>query len=312
MRNFLSSALRVFLSIGLLMYIFSMIDVSQAVEIIREANILYFIAALALFVVLYFIMLFRWNMIIRAMKLPVLFRSVSRYFWAGAFFNLVLPTASGGDVIKAIGLFQDTDKKTTVVASIFLDRFFGFIGVILLALISFVFGYRMAYDPFLLIVIIALTFITVVSTLFLFHEPLYTFACRIFRRFPLFEKKLMELHYAFVLLKDQFRVVFWAVFLSFIGQVILAFTFYLTARGLQQDVALIHCMVFVPLICIISLLPSLGGLGVRDFGSVFLFAKVGVSPEIAASMSLLNFIFMTIIGLGGAAFYVFTLRSRRI
>ena len=98
--------------------------------------------------------------------------------------------------------------------------------------------------------------------------------------------------------------------LVFIG--IFAYIFYLVARSLHQEVKMIYFLIFVPLICVISSLPSIGGLGVRDAGSAYLFAKVGVEAATAVSISLINFLFMIITGLVGGVIYVTALSSRRV
>ena len=103
-----------------------------------------------------------------------------------------------------------------------------------------------------------------------------------------------------------------AIGLSCLGQITFAFTFWLTARAFHQDIGIINFLIFVPLICVASSVPSIGGLGVREAGAAFLFAKIGVDSGIAVSMSLINFLFMVIIGLIGGAVYVFTISSGRI
>jgi len=311
-KNFLSIFLRVALSLGLLTYLFRIIDIPKTLNVIKDANFFYLAWALGALFFLYFLTLFRWYIVIKALGLSIPFKSVARCFWIGAFFNLFLPTSTGGDVVKTIGLFQDTDKKTPVIASVLLDRIFGFVAIILVASVSFAFGYKIAYDPFLLISILTLAVLAGIGILFLFHEPLYSFGCRIFNRVPKVQEKLMKLHYAIALLKGKYKTILTVILLSCAVQGILAMTFYLTAKGLHQEILFWHCLIFVPLICIASAFPSIGGLGTRDLGAVFLFAKIGVNAGTAASMSLLNFLFMVIIGLAGGLFYVTTLHSRRV
>ena len=120
------------------------------------------------------------------------------------------------------------------------------------------------------------------------------------------------MHYDISLLKDKPREGFLGVFISITGQIIFAVMFYFIAQGLNQDIPLMYFLVFIPLICVASSFPSIGGLGVREFGAAYLFAKVGVAGEIAVSMTLISFLFMVIVGLIGGIIYVFTLPSGRI
>jgi uncharacterized membrane protein YbhN (UPF0104 family) len=75
---------------------------------------------------------------------------------------------------------------------------------------------------------------------------------------------------------------------------------------------LIYFLIFIPMVCVASTFPSIGGLGVREAGAVYLFARIGIDSGIAASLSLINFLFMVVIGLIGGVFYVTTVSSRRL
>jgi uncharacterized membrane protein YbhN (UPF0104 family) len=93
----------------------------------------------------------------------------------------------------------------------------------------------------------------------------------------------------------------------------LAFTYYLTARAFGLDYSLIYFLIFVPMITAFSSLPvSIGGLGVRDAASVFVFAKIGIAAEKAFAISLMNFGYTFLLGLLGAVGYVFILYRRRV
>jgi len=89
-------------------------------------------------------------------------------------------------------------------------------------------------------------------------------------------------------------------------QITMAFTFFLVAKALHQDVALLYFLIFVPLICVASAMPSIGGLGVREAGAAFLLAKVGVESGVAVSISLINFIYMVLVGLLGGVIFMVT------
>ncbi len=303
---------RVALSAVLLIYIFNKIDVGQTWAILKEADLSFLYLAFFVSVGIYLFSLVRWYVIIQALGLSLSFKNVARYFGIGIFSNLFLPTSTGGDFVKTIGLFQYTPDKAKVVASVLLDRIFGLIAIIGLAFIALIIGYSMINDPSLLWAVVVLGFLLVIGILFLYHEGAYSWACRLFNRLPRVKEELMKLHYALALIKRQYRVYAIMLMVSLVMQILLAVSFYFTARGFHQEVTLLSCLIFTPLICIAGTFPSMGGLGVRDISAVFLFAKVGVQAGTAASMSLLNFLFIVIIGCAGALCYVFTLPDRRI
>jgi len=304
--------LRLGLSAALLFYLFTKIDIEKMAGVIKEANFSYLFLAFFFMLVIYSLVLVRWNILIQYLGIKAPFKSVTRCFLIGSFFNLFLPTSTGGDVVKAIGLFRDTDEKAKVVASVLLDRIAGLVAMIIVAVVAFVVAFRIAYDPFLLAAIGFVSLGTGLGVTFFFNERFYSFVCQIFNRAPNIKNKLMELHYAMVLIKKKRRAIFLSIGISCFTQILLATTFYLTAKGLHQEVGLVYCIIFVPLICIASALPSIGGLGVRDVSSVYLFSKVGVTAVTAASMSLINFLYMAIFGLIGAIVYVCSVSRRRV
>lgn len=311
-KNTLSLLLRFGLSGALLLYLFNKMDKDKMIEVVKNADLNFIILALIIYFIVNIIILIRWDIFIRALGLKVPLRSVVRCFFIGSFFNLFLPSSTGGDVVKMLGLFRDTPEKAKVVASVVLDRLWGFVSIVIVALGAFAFGYRYIRDNSILISIFILGTVSVLMILVLFNERLYEFVCRVFNKLPHIKEKLMRLHYAIILVKTKYRELFITVGLSCLNQVILAFDFYLIARALHQDIPMIYFLIFVPLICVVSALPSIGGLGVRDAGAAFLFAKIGMSTATAVSMSLISFLFMIAVGLTGGVIYVTTVSSRRV
>lgn len=311
-KELVSFLLRFGLSGALLIYLFQKADVSKTWEVVKSADIFYLIMALVCTFLIFGIILFRWLIIMWQMQAKVATGNVVRWFFIGNFFNLFLPTSSGGDVVKTIGLCKDTTDRAKIVASVLLDRVFGFIAIILVAFVSYFEARKVAQDRFLLIAIVIMFGLAWGGLLFLLNEKLYTWACGIFNRFPAAKEKLLKLHHAIALIRGRFRFMATIILMSCCAQIVLGLTYFLTAKALHQDVDLIYCITFAPLICVAAALPSIGGLGFRDFGSVFLFTKVGMTTAAAMSLSLISFSYVVIVGLVGAVVYVCSLSSRRI
>lgn len=305
-KSLLSSLLRFGLSAVLLIYIFSKIDAEQTLAVVKTADIRFIIYAFLVFFTISFLLLLRWSVFIKALKLEAPFFSIVRYFFIGLFGNLFLPSAIGGDVIKIFGLCRYSTQKAKVVASVLLDRLSGFAGMVGVATAAFLFGHRVINDASVLISIVAMAGASAVIGTVLFHEGAYSFCCQVFARFPRVKESLMKMHYDIALLKDRPAALLQAVGISALSQVSLALTFFFISKALHQDVPLFYFIIFVPLICVASTVPSIGGLGVREAGTAYLLAKVGVASGVAVSISLINFLFMVLMGLLGGLFYVST------
>jgi hypothetical protein len=256
--------------------------------------------------------LLRWFVLIKALGLTVTKTNVVRSYFIGLFGNLFLPSSIGGDILKTLGLCKETPHKAKVVASVLLDRLSGFAAIIIVSVTAFVLGFQYINDYILLIPIGIMVTGALTVGCILFNETIYAFCCRIFSKAPQLKKSLMNMHYDIALLKDKKIEGLKAVGLSCFSQIIFSIVFYFLAQALHQEVSLIYFLIFVPMICVASSVPSIGGLGVRELGAVYLFSRIGIEEGIAASLSLMSFVFMVIVGLIGGVIYVFTVSTGRI
>jgi uncharacterized protein (TIRG00374 family) len=309
-KNLLNWAGRLLLSGVLLGCLFRMIDVEKTMALVKSADLMYVFYSFAFFVLIHFFLLIRWGVFIRALGLKAAVVNVVRFFFIGLFGNLFLPSSIGGDVIKTIGLCKNSQQKPKVVASVLLDRLSGFAGMVVVAIFTFVIGYRYINDITLLVSIGVMALVSTTLVLVLFNERLYAFCCRIFDPFPQIKKGLMHVHYDIVLLKGHYQALFQSVGLSCLGQIVLAVIWYLLAKALHQDISFIYFLIFVPLICVVSALPSIGGLGVREAGATLLLARVGVDSGVSLSISLFNFVFMVLMGVIGGIVFIATKTSQ--
>lgn len=76
------------------------------------------------------ILIIRWFVLVRAQELPFAFRDAMRLGMVAYFFNAVLPSAIGGDLVKAVGLARRQSRRTVAVATVLFDRLIGLWGLI--------------------------------------------------------------------------------------------------------------------------------------------------------------------------------------
>jgi uncharacterized membrane protein YbhN (UPF0104 family) len=99
----------------------------------RPINAPLFALALALYLGALGLTFFRWFLLVRALGLPFRLRDALRLGAIGHVFNLVIPGAVGGDVIKGAFLCREQARRTQAVASMIIDRAVGLLGLFLLA-----------------------------------------------------------------------------------------------------------------------------------------------------------------------------------
>ena len=311
-KNVLSFLLRLGVSAGILFYLLRKNDTATMLARLKGADVHFIFPAVIVLMITNLILFLRWLILMKGLDLKVPFIPVINYYFIGMFFNYFLPTSTGGDIIKTFGMCKLTTEKAKVVASVVLDRLCGFMAIVIVAFFSFIFGYRILNDLSLLATIFALAFVSGSIMVILFNEKIYSFGCKIFDRVPKIKKNLMDLHYDIVLLKGKPSTIIWAVLISCLSQGVLSLSWLLFAKALHQNIALLYFFIFVPIICVASSLPSIGGLGTREAAAAYLFSKAGVLSGVAVSMSLLVHIFSLAISLTGGVIYVTQLSPRRV
>jgi uncharacterized membrane protein YbhN (UPF0104 family) len=235
-----------------------------------------------------------------------------RWFFIGVFCNLAPISTDGSDVIKGLGLASETGLKPKVFASIVLDRLSGFAGIVILAVAAYFFGHGIIHSKLVVTAIVTLGVVSGVFVIVLFSHRIFSFACKAFSIWPKVKENLMRLHYDIVLLKGKQSKGWEAVFISITAQIVLAVEFYLTAKGVHLNISLVYFIIFSPIVCVVTSLPSIGGLGFREISWVYILPLVGVPKEMAGGISLINSAFTIIAGLLGGLFYVSTLPVGRV
>ncbi len=312
LKNILSVLLPYFLSFALLAWLFYTNNYKQMWQTIKVSDKRYMIAAGIIFFLINFLVLWRWRILMKALGLKAKRLSSTRWFFLGLFFNLAPISTVGSDVIRGLGLAKETGHKPKMFASIVLDRLSGFAGIVILAVVAFIFGHGIIVNKLVVLAIVAMSTISGAIVIILFSHRIFSFACRAFAVWPKVKESLMRFHYDIVLLKGKQRQGWEAIIISIAAQIILAFEFYLSAKGLHQNIDLKYFIIFSPIVCVVTSLPSLGGLGFREIGWVSLLSLVGVSNLMAVDISLIISAFTIITGLLGGLLYVVTLPSRRL
>ncbi|MGE5181459.1 MAG: lysylphosphatidylglycerol synthase transmembrane domain-containing protein [Acidobacteriota bacterium] len=104
------------------------------------------VAALALAIMLGAM---RWQLLLRAVDVPIGLGRALQLHTTGLFFNVVVPGGIGGDVVKAVYVARDQpeDKRPAVYLIGFVDRLIGIAGLVMLALLAVLLHGSDAWQP---------------------------------------------------------------------------------------------------------------------------------------------------------------------
>lgn len=315
-KKVLSVIIKIAVSLGLLAFLFSKTDMQAVLAVVKSADKYFLCLAFMVYFISFILGFFRWEMLLHTAGIKLPTKRVIISLAGGNFFNLFLPSTIGGDFMRTADLALHTKKAKEVIATVFLDRLSGYIGLVILAIIAVIFGWRYTQDKSIILFLIVISAILTAILIVLFSKTLYLKLNKFFHN-PARAHKITEaiknLHHEIHIFRNHKKVVFMNLLLSIAIQSVIPLAFYLISLSLGIKLRIVYFFIFLPIIAVITLLPiSIGGLGLRDATTILLFAKVGLSKNMAFAMSLLGFFIILIYGLIAGIIYALTLHYRRL
>ncbi|MBN2831120.1 MAG: flippase-like domain-containing protein [Candidatus Omnitrophica bacterium] len=311
----LSVIIRIIVSFAILFFLFKNIDQKSLLKIIKDSDKPLLFISFLIFFCAYILGLIRWNMLLSAVNIRLPLKRLVASFSAGLFFNLFLPSTIGGDFMRGADLSFYTKRPKEVIATLFLNRLSGYIGLVVLAVCAFIFGWKFLRDESVLLSLEIIAAALIIALLALFNKFFYNKINKLLKspKAGNIRDLITSLHEEIHIFRYKKAVVAKNILLSVCIQAIIPLSFYITALSLGVKINPVYFFIFLPIIAAITLLPvSIGGLGLRDATAIFFFAKAGVAKDMAFAMSLLNFSFILIIGVLGGLIYVLTVYNRRV
>jgi uncharacterized membrane protein YbhN (UPF0104 family) len=222
----------------------------------------------------------RWYLLVRALGLPFHVRDAVRLGFIGNFFNLMIPGAVGGDLIKAGFLYREQARKTQAMGSMVIDRIIGLLGLFLLAALAGAVAWPQAGAVVrrLVLIVWAAAALGGLGLVVLFTPALYRPLEWLLARRRRLEVVLVELVAMAGLYRRRLGVVVAALLMAMTNHALNVLAFYLASRAMFSAGSLpglgAHYLM-VPLVLFTTAAPLPGGaLGLSEKISGQLFALV--------------------------------------
>lgn len=305
-KNILSTAVKVGVSLAILYFLFRNIDLNSFWNTFISVNPLSVVLVALLFLSTQTISTYRWSVILKK-DLDIPYRKLLSIYFIGMYFNNFLPTMVGGDLVKGYYLYKHTKKGDVSLASIFMDRYSGFFALITITAVALIPGYPLIKGTGLPGFFVLLIGGFYGASLVIWIGPLHSWVMKILARIHFYGiNQKIETFYRVLMGYKSHRDILWKIFLCSVvvqGGVIVGYWF--LGRGLGMDVSLGYFFLFIPLTTAVGMLPiSLSGLGIREGAFVFLFTRVGATQEQALTLSLMWFAIMALVSVIGGVEYV--------
>lgn len=286
-----------------LVLVLRQVDIDATARLVRQANPVYFLLMVILIIINYVISTLRWRELYQGANKPSRTYFLKLYF-KGSFFNNFLPTSIGGDSYKVFKLGKKTSDTVNAFTATFMDRFTGFVLLILISYVGVIFTWQ---DWFVLINGIVGNGILAYLIMFLGLVGFWIASFIFFASLKLFAPKVaivQKLYNALKTYKASRNLLFSALVTSFIVQMCAVLTQYYAFLAVGADPSFLYALAVIPIITLAGFfIPSINGVGVQDFLFMNLFAIVGVSNPLSLSASLVYHFFRLIVSLIGGVFY---------
>lgn len=289
------------LSLGLIWFVFSKIDLPSAWTQARTLDPLMLTLAVLLGLFQVWLGAVRWWLVLRALKATFTTMQTFVVFYIGVFFAIILPGAVGGDAVRMWTARRSGMSLTASINSVMLERAATVLALVLLVAMT---------QPLLLSRVPTIPgswIFPLLSVLGLFG----ILALSVLDRLP------ASLHHwrvvrGLIHLAGDTRQLFFrpawggaTLIVAMLGHVNLSLQVYVLALGLGLDVSVIDCLVLVPPVILIMTLPiSIAGWGVRETAMVAAFGYVGVEAHSALVLSVLFGLVSTATALPGGVVWL--------
>lgn len=311
MKQRLTRFLQLLVTVGILWWIFRDPEIrANMSRVLRNANPFWLVAGLLIGALGDVSNILRWGIFLRVQGITTPWSRITQIFLSGLFFNLVLPGATGGDMVRLLYMVREENrKKTAVVMSVIVDRLIGLLVLIPYALVIVWWRYDwLSQTPMASGLLYFLIGFLVVSTAFLIAASVVSgtrMMAKLPEKFPLREK-LVRIGDAYHLFAINWKATFLAFLLSFPVLFTVFGVFYCAGRAFGAGVSLLDLSSIMPVIIVITSFPiSFSGLGVREALFEDLFTQLaGTKPGVAVLVSLTGFTIYVLLSLVGGLCYL--------
>ncbi len=310
-RRHLSSILKIGVTVVGLALVLKSIPLAQIRDELVIANWLWLVLALIMITFSLAMRAFRWGLLLKGLESRVRFGRLVELYFVGNFYNAFLPSGFGGDAVRILEVARDVPTNVAA-GTVLVDRLTGLLALFLMALMAMPF--RPANFPdSLALMITAVCAFGLIGGLLLFQGSLIQRlggwlpgplspvgdgpVARLLQAVVGCGWPAILRAFAVSILFNLLLVAWWAVAGLALGYVGLPYSYYLLV---------------VPILSVALLVPSIGGLGVRELLAGPLFEAAGLTSAEAVALSLLVWLLMRAVSLVGAPIYILaTLRENR-
>ena len=309
-RRYVLLAIKIAVSIILLVLLFSKIEIGRLWAIARQASVPWLAVALAIYAVNLIASTWRWYILLDAQEVEVRRRWLFGSFMVASFFNNFLPSNIGGDVIRISDTAKAARSRTLAATVVLMDRGLGLMALVLVAAVGA--SAAGAVHPAALPIWPAWLWAGFLAGAAASAPAVFAPAGfgRLLQPLTVFHpewvgNRIETLTSVLARFGAQPRALATCFATAVFVQSTMVVFYFSVAHALHLNVSLSDIAVIVPISFVVQMLPvSFGGFGVREATFSIYFSRIGQPIESAIAMSLVAQALILLFSLTGAAVYV--------
>ncbi len=301
-------AVKVAVSLALLVYLFATSDLEALEERVRAADLLLLSAAVGCYVAMLALATWRWQLLLEALGVVAPLRHLTASYLVATFFNNFLPSNIGGDIVRVRDGSRFTGSTTSSLAVVGIDRILGLGALWVIGAAAFVLAgpeVRELAGARAVILGLGLVFLAL-ATIF-FRPGIARSLMRLSRLSSIdwIRERFEEAQTAVHIYRAQVRTVWLAFGASLALQVLVVWYFLAIARALRIPLDVSAGFLMVPLCTLLQAVPiSFNGWGLREGLFALYFSQIGLPRESALAFSLTGAGLIILLSLSGAVVWM--------
>ncbi len=301
-------AVKVVVSLALLVYLFATSDLQALEERVRSADLLLLSAAVGCYVAMLALATWRWQLLLEALGCVAPLRHLTASYLVATFFNNFLPSNIGGDIVRVRDGSRLMGSTTASLAVVGIDRILGLGALWVLGAFAFVFAgpeVRELAGARVVLLGLGLVFLVLGTVFFRPGIARRVMAVSRLNDVDWIRKRFEVVQEAVHSYRAQVATVWLAFGASLALQMLVVWYFLAIARALRIPLDVPAAFLMVPLCTLLQAVPiSFNGWGLREGLFALYFSQVGLSRESALAFSLTGAGLIILLSLSGAVVWM--------
>jgi glycosyltransferase 2 family protein len=291
-------------------------------KVFQRLSVGYFALSLATYAVAQLVVAVRWWLLLRAQSIHIGVFATFRLHFTGLFYNNLMPSSIGGDLLKAYYVTRHTDKRLEGALSVFVDRVVGLAGMVLMAIVAYVAflrgrvlaeaqgdgaGSGLSLASYRGAILLTAAIVVAAGVVLLVLPATRGAIWRIWGRIAARGTELVRRAWtAMVVYCSKPATMLATLLLTLLGQSIVITAFWLLGRNLGVAAEVKYYFVIFPIAWVMGAVPiSIAGAGILEGGMVALFVSfTATTAESALALALCQRFVWVLASLPGGAIHL--------